>query len=220
MLPVCCLLFWKNAGWRHSWKILLLSNSAQCFEKAALDFIPWTCTRVMLTLASSTTGRSNRSLCTIYFHSAGLIHYIVSYCLCLSLLKSFEITRAVSKSSIPNGTTKHRIIFICKQHALDCCDLFRSHHSYPISWDLSTLKGQNKQLPIILSLGQQINTIIYAVHVFRKVDCIWKHSLFKIMSWLSYKPEGFCIIQVQYKIICEIIMNLCHLFMVKVPMDL
>lgn len=54
-----------------------------------------------------------------------LMHYIVFYCPCLSLLKSFEITCAVLESSIPNGTTKGRIIFICKQHALVCCDLFQ-----------------------------------------------------------------------------------------------
>lgn len=41
-----------------------------------------------------------------------------------------------------------------------------------------------------------------------------------MISWVSYNPEGFCIVQVQYKIICEIIINPCHLYMVKVPMDL
>lgn len=182
MLPVCCLLycFKKNTGWRHSWKILLFSNSAQYFEKADLDFIPWTLTWVTLTLASSTTGDSNRSPCTIHFHSVGLIHCIVSYCLCLSIFKSFEITHAVSKCSISNGITKCRIIFISKQHALDCSDLFQaevpsqlSHLMGPRHTERAGYPlGQNKQLPIVLSLGQQINTIIYAVHVFRKVDCI------------------------------------------------
>lgn len=131
---------------------------------------------MILTPASSIAGQRNRSLFTIHFHNMGLINYIVFNHLCLFLLKSFDITCSVFKSSILNGTTKHRITFICKQHALNCSDLFQirvpsqlSHLVEPKhtegSGDPSVL---NKQLPIIPSLGQQTDKYHKLSNAFMK----------------------------------------------------